>query len=156
MIIKVYNDLETKLLSKVTGDETEQMKEEYSADGWLQMRHYVKNNIVTHSEKYNKFGDIVAYGSFCNGMLHGVGCTYNHEKHQWIKSPHFQCNSIFGLAVVFDVNHDIIFYGWMFNNRMVKEERIYHPFLKKEFLRVQKQEHTDTIIRKQIYNILDT
>lgn len=154
MIIKIYNDLETKLISKVTGNDTEQIKEEYSNDGWLKMRHYVKNNIVTRSQKFNMFGDIIAHGNFINGVLHGTGCIYNHEKHQWMKSPHFQYGSIFGLAAVYDVNHDIIFYGWMFNNKMVKEEHIYHPYLKNEFLTVQKQQ--DIPIMKQIYDMLDS
>ena len=29
------------------GDDTQQIKEEYSTDGWLYMRHYIKNNIVS-------------------------------------------------------------------------------------------------------------
>ena len=156
MIIKIYNDLETKLISKVTIDGTEEIKEEFSNDGWLKMRHYIKNNTVTHSQKFNMFGDVVAHGSFLKGVLHGVGCIYNHEKHQWHKSPHFQYGSIFGLAAIFDLNHDIIFYGWMFNNEMVKEEHIYHPYLKNEFLTVQKKDPMDSIMLKQINEILDS
>lgn len=156
MIIKVYNDLETKLLSKIVGDDTEQVKEEYSSDGNLYMRHYIKNNIVVRSQKFNRFGDVISHGSYINGNLHGVGCTYNHQNHQWIKSPHFQHGKVFGIAVVFDVNHDIIFYGWMFDDEMVKEEHIYHPFLKEEFTTVQKYEYKDKVVEKQIFEMLDS
>jgi len=156
MIIKVYNDMETKLLSKIVGDDTQQIKEEYSTDGWLYMRHYIKNNIVTRSEQFNKYGDVVSHGNYVNGLLHGVGCKYNHQTHQWIKSPHFIEDKVFGLAVVFDVNHEIIFYGWMFNDVMTKEEHIYHPFLKHEFEAVQKYEHMDKKMMKQIYDLLDS
>ena len=155
MIIKMYNDLETKLLSKIVGNDTEQIKEEYSTDGWLYMRHYIKNSIVIRSQQFNRFGDVISHGSYVNGLLHGVGCTYDHQTHQWIKSPHFQHGKVFGLAVVFDVNHEIIFYGWMFNDVMTKEEHIYHPFLKDEFSAVQKYEHKDKIMMKQIYDLLD-
>lgn len=156
MIIKVYNDLETKLLSKIVGDDTQQIKEEYSSDGTLYMRHYIKNNIVTRSQQYNRFGDVISHGNYIDGLLHGVGCTYDHQTHQWIKSPHFQHGEVYGLSVVFDVNHDIIFYGWMFNNKMVKEEHIYHPFLNDEYIAVQKYEHMDKKMMKQIYDLLDS
>lgn len=156
MIIKVYNDLETKLISKIVGDDTEQIKEEYSTDGWLYMRHHIKNNIVTQSQQFNRFGDVISHGSYVNGLLHGVGCTYDHQTHQWIKSPHFEQGKVYGLAVVFDVNHEIIFYGWMFNNVMKKEEHIYHPYLKQEFSAVQKYEHIDKKMMKNIYDLLDS
>lgn len=156
MIIKVYNDLETKLISKIVGDDTEQIKEEYSIDGWLFMKHFIKNNIVIKSQQFNRYGDIISHGNYINGKLHGAGCSYHHENHQWIKSPHFQQGKVFGLAVVYDVNHDIIFYGWMFNDEMVKEEHIYHPYLKEEFLAVQKDDHMDKKIMKQIYDMLDS
>jgi hypothetical protein len=155
MIIKVYNDLETKLLSKIVGDDREQIKDEYSTDGTLYMRHHIKNNIVNESHKYNKFGDIISHGSYVNGNLHGAGCSYDHVNHQWIKSPHFQNGKVFGLAAVFDVNHEIIFYGWMFDSAMKKEEHIYHPFLIEEYKAVQKYEHNDKIMMKQIYDLLD-
>ena len=155
MIIKVYNDLETKLLSKIVGDDIEQIKEEYSTDGWLYMRHYIKNNIVTRSQKFNRFGDVISHGNYIDGLLHGMGCAYDHQNHQWIKSPHFDSGKVHGLAVVFDVNHEIIFYGWMFNNVMKKEEHICHPFLKDEFSAVQKYEHIDKKMMKRIYDLLD-
>ena len=155
MIVKVYNDLETKLLSKIVGNDREQIKDEYSTDGTLYMRHHIKNNIVTESHKYNKFGDIISHGSYVNGSLNGAGCSYDHVKHQWVKSPHFQNGKVYGLAAVFDVNHEIIFYGWMFNSDMKKEEHIFHPFLKDEFSAVQKYEHIDKKMMKHIYDLLD-
>ena len=60
-----------------------------------------------------------------------------------------------GNVEVFDVNHEIIFYGWMFNNVMKKEEHICHPFLKDEFSAVQKYEHIDKKMMKRIYDLLD-
>ena len=155
MIIKVYNDLETKLLSKIVGNEREQIKEEYSADGTLYMRHYIKNNIVTRSQKFNRFGDVISHGNYIDGLLHGMGCAYDHQNHQWIKSPHFQNGKVYGLAAVFDENHEIIFYGWMFNSIMKKEEHVYHPFLIEEYKAVQIYEHIDKIMMKQIFDLLD-
>lgn len=156
MIIKVFNDLETKLLSKVVGNRYQQVKEEYASDGTLYMKHYIKNNIIENSQKFNTYGDVISFGSYVNNTLHGSGCTYNHQTHEWIKSPHFQHGSVFGLAAVFDTNHEIVFYGWMFNNEMVKQENIYHPFLHHEYFVAQKHEMKDRIMEKQIYNILDS
>ena len=155
MIIKVFNDLETQLISKIVGNEREQIKEEYSADGTLYMRHYIKNNIVTRSQKFNRFGDVISHGNYIDGLLHGMGCAYDHQNHQWIKSPHFQNGKVYGLAAVFDENHEIIFYGWMFNSIMKKEEHVYHPFLIEEYKAVQKYEHIDKIMMKQIFDLLD-
>lgn len=155
MIIKVFNDLETQLISKIVGNEREQIKEEYSADGTLYMRHYIKNNIVTRSQKFNRFGDVISHGNYIDGLLHGMGCAYDHQNHQWIKSPHFQNGKVYGLAAVFDENHEIIFYGWMFNNVMKKEEHIFHPFLIEEYKAVQKYEHKDKKMMKQIFDLLD-
>ena len=151
----MYNDLETKLLSKIVGNDTEQIKEVYSSEGWLYMKHHIKNNIVIGSQQFNRFGDIISHGNYVNEKLHGCGCIYNHKNHHWIKSPHFQQGIVHGLAVVFDVNHDIIFYGWMFDDVMKKEEHIYHPFLHEEFSVVQKYEHMDKKMMKEIYSILD-
>ena len=155
MIVKVYNDLETKLISKIVGNEEEQIREEYTDNGLLYMRHIIKKNTIEKSFKFNTYGDVVSFGNFVNYQLHGCGCTYDHVRHQWIKSPHFQNGSVFGLATVYDVNHDIIFFGWMFNDEMVKEEHIYHPYLKEEYMTVKKHEKQDVKMMKEIYSILD-
>lgn len=155
MIVKVYNDLETKLISKVVGNDEQQIRDEYSEDGLLYMRHHIKNNTIQISYKFNKYNDIVSFGNYVNNQLHGSGCKYNHDNHQWIKSPHFQHGSVFGLAAVYDVNHDIIFYGWMFNNKLVKEEHTYHPYLHKEYISVKKHEKQDEHMMKELYSILD-
>jgi len=155
MIVKVYNDLETKLISKIVGNGEQQIREEYTEDGLLYMRHVIKSNVIEKSYKFNKYGDIISFGNYSNYRLHGSGCTYNHTRHQWIKSPHFQNGSVFGLATVFDVNHEIIFFGWMFNDEMVKEEHIYHPYLQEEYTTVKKHEKQDENMMKEIYSILD-
>lgn len=155
MIVKVYNDLETKLISKIVGNEEEQVREEYTDEGWLYMRHNIKNNVIEKSFKFNKFGDVISFGNFVNNKLHGCGCYYNHSTHQWVKSPHFQHGSVFGLAAVYDLNHDVIFFGWMFNDEMVKQEHIYHPYLQEEYFHVKKYDKEDEKICKEIYSILD-
>ena len=155
MIVKVYNDLETKLISKILGNDEQQIREEYTEDGLLYMRHLIRNNIIYKSYKFNKYGDIISFGNYSNNQLHGSGCTYNHARHQWIKSPHFQNGSVFGLATVYDVNHEIIFFGWMFNDEMVREEHVYHPYLQEEYMTVKKHEKQDENMMKEIYSILD-
>ncbi len=156
MIIKVYNDLETKLLSKVVSNKDEQVKEVYSQDGTLFMKHYMKNNVIVKSEKFNTYGDVISFGNYVNNILHSSGCLYNHTRHEWIKSPHFQHGSVFGLAAVYDVNHEVVFYGWMFNDNMVREEHVYHPYLHHEYFTVQKYKKQDEHMEKQLYKILDS
>ena len=157
MIVKVFNNLETKLLSKTSVTEDEQVKEVYHPTyGTLVMKHYIKNNIVVKSEMFNAYGDIIAFGHFVNNRLHGNGCMYKHVNHQWIRSPHFMNGSVFGLAAVFDVNHDIIFYGWMFDDKMVKEELIYHPYLRHEYSECLVESKKDKAIITNINRLLDS
>lgn len=79
----------------------------------------------------NVYGDIIARGMFVNNELNGCGCKWS--VHGWIKSPHFIKNRVFGLACIFDVNDDIIFYGYMYNDKIVTEKLEYHPFLSNEY-----------------------
>ena len=44
----------------------------------------------------------------------------------------------------------------MVEDEMVKEEHIYHPYLKEEFTTVQKYEYKDKIVEKQIFEMLDS
>lgn len=88
-------------------------------------------------QRLNRFGDVVARGHFKNNKLSGRGCKYDPTFHGWIKSPHFIDDSVYGLAVIFDVNDDIVFYGIMYNDKIVREEIVYHAFLASEYNLVQ-------------------
>ena len=83
------------------------------------------------TNKYNCYGDVVGRGNFINGKLNGRGCL--HTKIGWIKSPHFKDGRVFGLGCVYNDFHEVIFYGIMYNNRMIREHRQYHSFLEEEF-----------------------
>ena len=43
----------------------------------------------------------------------------------------------------------------MFNDEMVKEEHIYHPYLQEEYMTVKKYQKQDENMMNEIYSILD-
>lgn len=131
-----------------------QTKDLYTVDGYLYMRHIVENNVIIQSHRFNKYGDIVASGSFVNCTLQGCGCKYDAGTRCWIKSPHFINDAVYGIAVVFDVNNDIIFYGYMYNNEIVRENISYHPFLEKEYNAVTREIKEKSYIESSILSVV--
>lgn len=107
----------------------------------------MSENYYFITNKYNCYGDVVGRGNFINGKLNGKGCL--HTKIGWIKSPHFKDGRVFGLGCVYNDFHEIIFYGIMYNNKMVREYRQYHSFLAEEFNNVSNNPNVvEQVLRK--------
>lgn len=131
-----------------------QTKDLYTIDGNLYIQHMLENNVVRQSHRFNKYGDIVASGSFVNCKLQGCGCKYDAATRCWIKSPHFINDAVYGLAVIFDINNDIIFYGYMYNDEIVRENISYHPFFKKEYEMMKKDIHEKSYMVKNTLSVV--
>lgn len=89
------------------------------------------------TNQYNSYGDVVGRGEFVDGKLNGKGVL--HTRSGWIKSPHFKDGRVFGLGCIYNDLHEVVFYGIMYNNKMVREKRFYHAFLHDEFHKIQRQ-----------------
>lgn len=105
------------------------------------------SNYYFITNKYNRYGDVVGRGNFINGELNGKGCLYTSIG--WIKSPHFKDGRVFGLGCILNDYHEVIFYGIMYNNKMVREHRQFHTFLQDEYQYVKNNPRVvEQVLRK--------
>lgn len=105
------------------------------------------NGKPTITNKYNMYGDVVGKGIFVNGKLNGKGCLYT--SNGWIKSPYFKDGRVFGLACIYNDYHEVIFYGIMYNNKIVKEKWQHHQFLHAEYQMVTRSPRiVEEVLRK--------
>lgn len=118
--------------------------DEYDENGLL-MRHHFQ---YLRTDLFNVFGDVIATGDFSKRSLNGEGCKYIEEQKAWFKSPHFKHNHVYGLCAVLDEQHNVIFYGYVYKNQLVKEHLTYHPFLHDEYMRTTNRSHHYFLPRK--------